>query len=178
MSLISYQESRPWARSIKDRVSTRQMPPWHIDPSVGIQHFKNDMSLSQDQIDTIVRWLMAAPSKAIRRICPHPSRCRPTISGRRARRFRRARHDRQVARVHDAGQAPGRLVAAESEFPSPRPLGQDVEIRPSNLKARKIVPTRSPISSQPGQHRSGQHRNHHRRRSARHADDLVNVVPS
>src|SRR5215203_474904 len=36
MSLISYQESRPWARSIKDRVSTRQMPPWHIDPSVGV----------------------------------------------------------------------------------------------------------------------------------------------
>src|SRR3954453_615890 len=57
MSLISYQDSRPWARSIKDRVSTRQMPPWHIDPSVGVQHFKNDMSLSQDQIDTIVRWV-------------------------------------------------------------------------------------------------------------------------
>ncbi|MFL2433923.1 MAG: hypothetical protein ACJ0H0_03365, partial [Vicinamibacterales bacterium] len=29
MSLVTYQESRPWARSIKDRVSTRQMPPWH-----------------------------------------------------------------------------------------------------------------------------------------------------
>jgi hypothetical protein len=37
MSLITYQESRPWARSIKDRVARRQMPPWHIDPSVGVQ---------------------------------------------------------------------------------------------------------------------------------------------
>ena len=31
MSLISYQETRPWARSIRERVSARQMPPWHID---------------------------------------------------------------------------------------------------------------------------------------------------
>src|SRR6476620_5765686 len=46
MSLISYEETRPWARSIKTRVAARQMPPWHIDPSVGVQHFKNDMSLS------------------------------------------------------------------------------------------------------------------------------------
>src|SRR5499427_8273218 len=45
MSLITFQESRPWARSIKQRVSTRQMPPWHIDKSVGIQKFKNDISL-------------------------------------------------------------------------------------------------------------------------------------
>ena len=54
MSLITYQEARPWARSIKERVATRQMPPWHIDRSVGVQKFKNDMSLSDEQIDTIV----------------------------------------------------------------------------------------------------------------------------
>ena len=57
MSLITYQEARPWARSIKERVATRQMPPWHIDKSVGVQKFKNDISLSDDQIDTIVRWV-------------------------------------------------------------------------------------------------------------------------
>ena len=57
MSLITYQDTRPWARSIKERVATRQMPPWHIDPAVGVQKFKNDMSLSQDQIDTIVAWV-------------------------------------------------------------------------------------------------------------------------
>ena len=55
MSLITYQEARPWARSIKERVATRQMPPWHIDKTVGVQHFKNDISLSDDQIDTIVK---------------------------------------------------------------------------------------------------------------------------
>ena len=59
MSLRTYEETRPWAKSIKDRVSKRQMPPWHIDKTVGVQHFKNDMSLSDQQIDTIVRWVDA-----------------------------------------------------------------------------------------------------------------------
>src|SRR5258708_557915 len=45
MSLVTYEETRPWAKAIRDRVSTRQMPPWHIDPTVGVQKFKNDMSL-------------------------------------------------------------------------------------------------------------------------------------
>ena len=57
MSLITFQEARPWARSIKERVATRQMPPWHIDRSVGVQKFKNDMSLTDEQVDTIVRWV-------------------------------------------------------------------------------------------------------------------------
>ena len=59
MSLRTYEETRPWAKSIKDRVMRRQMPPWHIDKTVGVQHFKNDMSLSDQQIDTIVRWVDA-----------------------------------------------------------------------------------------------------------------------
>jgi hypothetical protein len=59
MSLISFAETRPWARSIRDKVSTRQMPPWHIDRSVGVQQFKNDISLSDDQIDVVVRWVDA-----------------------------------------------------------------------------------------------------------------------
>ena len=57
MSLITFQEARPWAKSIKARVSARQMPPWHIDRSVGVQKFKNDMSLTDDQVDTIVKWV-------------------------------------------------------------------------------------------------------------------------
>src|SRR5438309_6372814 len=59
MSLITYEETRPWAKSIRQRVITRQMPPWHIDRTVGVQKFKNDMSLSDAQIDTIVRWVDA-----------------------------------------------------------------------------------------------------------------------
>src|SRR5580700_955743 len=50
MSLVTYEESRPWARSIKERVVQHQMPPWHLDHSVGIQSFQNDASLSDQQI--------------------------------------------------------------------------------------------------------------------------------
>jgi hypothetical protein len=59
MSLITYEEVRPWVRSIKERVSAHQMPPWHIDRNVGVQKFKNDMSLTDAQIDTVVRWIDA-----------------------------------------------------------------------------------------------------------------------
>ena len=57
MSLQTYAEVRPWARSIKARVENRQMPPWHIDKAVGVQEFKNDTSLSDAEIDTVVRWV-------------------------------------------------------------------------------------------------------------------------
>jgi hypothetical protein len=63
MSLVTYEQSRPWARSIRDRVQTRQMPPWHIDKSLGIQHFENDRSLSDAEIDTIVKWVAAGAPK-------------------------------------------------------------------------------------------------------------------
>ena len=57
MSLVSYEETRPWAKSIRQRVITRNMPPWHLDKTVGIQEFQNDRSLSDSQIATIVRWV-------------------------------------------------------------------------------------------------------------------------
>ena len=57
MSLITYQEVRPWARSIKNKVETRAMPPWHLDRRIGIQDFKNDPSLSDTEIATILRWV-------------------------------------------------------------------------------------------------------------------------
>ena len=57
MSLINYREARPWARSIKNKVETRAMPPWHLDRRLGIQDFKNDPSLSEDEIATITKWV-------------------------------------------------------------------------------------------------------------------------
>jgi hypothetical protein len=72
MSLVTYAESRPWARSIKTRVETRQMPPWHIDKSVGIQHFENDRSLTDAEIDTIVRWVDAGAPRGNPEDMPPP----------------------------------------------------------------------------------------------------------
>jgi hypothetical protein len=56
MSLVTYQEARPWARAIKQRVVAREMPPWHVDNTIGIQQFKDDPSLSNEEIELIVRW--------------------------------------------------------------------------------------------------------------------------
>jgi hypothetical protein len=57
MSLITYEDARKYARRIKTKVSARVMPPWHIDKTVGIQEFKNDRSLSDQQIATLVSWV-------------------------------------------------------------------------------------------------------------------------
>ena len=59
MSLVTYPEVRPWARSIRNKVVNREMPPWHIDKTIGIQKFKNDTSLSDDEIQTIASWVDA-----------------------------------------------------------------------------------------------------------------------
>jgi len=55
MSFLSYETTRPWARSIKDKVVKREMPPWAADPHASMK-FRNDRSLSQQQIDTIAAW--------------------------------------------------------------------------------------------------------------------------
>src|SRR5271166_333019 len=59
MALETYEQARPWARSIKQRVTARQMPPWSIDKTVGIQQFQNDRSLSDEQLATVVKWVDA-----------------------------------------------------------------------------------------------------------------------
>lgn len=57
MALTDYQTVRPWAKAIRTAVVNRQMPPWHANSEHG--RFMNDISLSDDQIDTLVRWVDA-----------------------------------------------------------------------------------------------------------------------
>jgi len=59
MSLLSYEQAHTYSRRIRQKVSAREMPPWHLDKSIGIQDYKNDISLSDEQIGTIVRWVDA-----------------------------------------------------------------------------------------------------------------------
>jgi len=141
MSLITYEETRPYARSIKNRVAARQMPPWHIDRTVGVQKFKNDMSLSDDQVDTIVRWVDGGALQGDPKDLPKP---KALVT------------DNQWQGVRD-GFGPPDLVIKSSEYTmaaqhqdvwyrpmSDLPIDEPrwvkmVEIRPSNLKARKII---------------------------------------
>lgn len=55
MSLTSYDEARPWAKSIGKTVAARQMPPWDADPAFG--HWANDISLKEKEIATITAWV-------------------------------------------------------------------------------------------------------------------------
>src|SRR5262245_9996816 len=54
MSLMSYQDARPWAKGIKAKVAARQMPPWFADPRYG--KFENKRALTDAQIATIAAW--------------------------------------------------------------------------------------------------------------------------
>ncbi len=59
MSLLSYDDVRPFASRIKRKVQSREMPPWHLDPTIGIQAYKNDISLSDSEIERIASWVDA-----------------------------------------------------------------------------------------------------------------------
>jgi hypothetical protein len=60
MSLSTYEEVRPWARAIKQRTGVGPkagvMPPWYVEREIGIQHFKNDPSLTEEEIAVIGKW--------------------------------------------------------------------------------------------------------------------------
>ena len=57
--LTNYDEVRRRARMIRSRVEDRIMPPWHLNRTVGIQQFKNDRSLTDEQIETIALWVVS-----------------------------------------------------------------------------------------------------------------------
>lgn len=63
MPLVTYEDVRPWARAIKLRTSLGPhagvMPPWFVEKDIGIQHFKNDPSLTDDEIALIGKWVNA-----------------------------------------------------------------------------------------------------------------------
>src|SRR5471032_1373401 len=60
MALSTYEDARPWARSIKQRTGIGPragvMPPWYVEKNIGIQQFHNDPSLSDDEIATLAKW--------------------------------------------------------------------------------------------------------------------------
>jgi hypothetical protein len=141
MSLVNYQEVRPWARSIKARVTARQMPPWHIDRNVGIQEFKNDRSLSDQQIDTIARWVDGGAPMGDPKDMPAPVKW----------------PDASVWNYAEMFGGPPDLIVKSPSFTMPAqsqdvwdkrstPSGvteprwvRAIEIRPATVKGRKIV---------------------------------------
>ena len=72
MSLLTYADAKRAAEKIKSRVATRRMPPWHLDKTVGIQEYKNDRSLTDAQVETIVNWVDAGAPEGDPKLAPPP----------------------------------------------------------------------------------------------------------
>jgi hypothetical protein len=68
MSLLTYQDARPWAKSIREKAISREMPPWHADPHQG--EFKNERRLTQVEIATIVSWVESGAKEGEARYLP------------------------------------------------------------------------------------------------------------
>ena len=140
-SLQTYEEARPWARSIRERVATRNMPPWHIDPSVGIQHYKNDRSLSQKEIDTIVKWAGNGAPKGDPKDMPAPMKWVETNGWAYADDFGgppdivvKSPKYTQKGVAMDAWYKP----VVEIPLTEPRWV-RAIEMRPGTIKGRKIT---------------------------------------
>src|SRR5579871_3612974 len=140
MSLLTYQEVRPWAKAIKDRVLKRQMPPWHIDKTVGIQKFQNDISLSDAQIATIVHWVDAGAPMGDPKDMPPPKEF-PSYDGwQLAKQFGQPdlvlKSESYTMPAH--GQDVWFKPLTETPLTEPRWV-RAVEMRPGSLAGRKIM---------------------------------------
>jgi hypothetical protein len=140
MSLQTFEQVRPWARSIRERVLGRQMPPWHIDKTVGVHEFKNDRSLSDDEIATIVKWVDAGAPQGNPNDMPPPKTWPDGQGWNYAARFGepdlliRSTPWTQKAGANDTWWKP----VVPSGVTEPRWV-RAIEIRPTTLPGRKIT---------------------------------------
>jgi mono/diheme cytochrome c family protein len=140
MSLLTYEEARPWATAIKLRVQTRQMPPWDIVKTVGIQHFENDRSLSDEQIATIVRWVESGAPKGDPKDLPAPRTWPKEDVWNYAEQFGppdliiRSPVYSMPAQAQDAWYRP----VVDTGVTEPRWV-RAIEIKPATLKGRRIT---------------------------------------
>ena len=169
-------------KSIKRACRARQMPPWHIDRSVGVQKFKNDMSLTDEQVDDrSSTGSIRAPPRAIPPTCRRRSRSRPALYW-QAERDGYGPPDIVVSRADadHAGGSSGRVVAsAQSTFRSTEPRWvKMVEIRPSNLQGRKILHHSIAYQVLNPENADGRQHRHRRRRAvpAPHANRAATCV--
>ncbi len=99
MSLLNYETARRYASRIKFRVQTRQMPPWHVDRTVGIQDYANDPSLTDSEIATIVQWVDDGALMGDASDAPAPRPTPRRSVGTRGARRPSPGHDRPVVPV-------------------------------------------------------------------------------
>ncbi len=141
MSLQTWQQSRPWARSVKARVLEHSMPPFQIDRTVGITKFKNDDSLTNQELDTIVKWVDAGAPQGDPKHMPEAIKW-PTEQTWNFAKILGKEPDLVVK--SDPFTMPAVSQDAWDKRVTPIDLDEPrwvraIEIRPGNLKGRKIV---------------------------------------
>jgi len=140
MALLTYEQARPWARAIKREVALRRMPPWYIDKTVGIRHFKNDRSLSDAEIDTIVRWVDAGAAFGDAADLPAPIEWGDPNDWQLASRF--GKPDLVIRSepftIPAAGQDKWWRPTVETGLTEPRWV-RAIEIRPTGKNGRRVV---------------------------------------
>ncbi|MEZ5292797.1 MAG: hypothetical protein R2745_17075 [Vicinamibacterales bacterium] len=142
MSLQTWQQARPWARSIKARVMEHSMPPFQIDRTVGITKFKNDDSLSPQDLDTIVKWVDAGAPQGNPKDMPPPVEW-PTDQGWNfAKVFGQEEPDLIIK--SDPYTMPAVSQDAWDKRVTPSGITEPrwvraIEIRPNSVKGRKIT---------------------------------------
>ena len=70
MALLSFEDARPWAKAIKAKVVAREMPPWGADMTQTLK-MRNDVSLTQKEVDTIAAWVDGGAPKGNAADLPH-----------------------------------------------------------------------------------------------------------
>src|SRR6202163_3291171 len=70
MAFSTYEQTRPWAKAIREAVLTRKMPPWLADPCCG--KFANDRSLTSAERDTLAAWADSGAPAGDPRNAPPP----------------------------------------------------------------------------------------------------------
>ena len=140
MSLVTFDDAREHARTIRSRVRAGVMPPWHIDKTVGIRDYKNDRSLTAAEIDTLVRWVDAGAPRGDPRAMPPAAPSTDPTGWQFAQQFgppdlvvksppytlAARTQDKWFRPVSDTGLTEARWVRA-------------IEIRPSHPDGRRIV---------------------------------------
>ena len=141
MSLLTYKDVREYADEIKENVSKRVMPPWHLDNTVGVHDFKNDRGLTDAQIATFVKWIDAGmPQGKAEDMPPAPKFADPNGW---------ETESRLGAKPDLILKSPPQTIAAQTQDKWFRPTTETglteprwvraIEIRPATPEGRRVV---------------------------------------
>ena len=128
MSLMTYEEVRPWAKAIRSAVVQKKMPPWFADPAHGA--YRNDPSLSEPELETLIAWIDAGAPEGHPKDAPTP---REFVDG-----WRIGKPDLVIEvpipfNVPPSGDVPYQYISVPTGFEEDRWV-EAIEVRPSNPK--------------------------------------------